>query len=129
MADAVVADDGSAVVAGYDRLRGNRPWIARVEPVETGQLPSDLNQDGRLDLSDGVCLLSHLFGTGSFLWPCGDGAGDNPANVALVDGNGDGRIDISDGIAIFSYLFFNGAPPVLGEECVAIEGCAGVCEP
>ncbi len=129
VADAVVADDGSAVVAGYDRLRGNRPWIARVEPVETGQLPSDLNQDGRLDLSDGVCLLSHLFGTGSFLWPCGDGAGDNPANVALVDGNGDGRIDISDGIAIFSYLFFNGAPPVLGEECVAIEGCAGVCEP
>jgi hypothetical protein len=126
-----VTADGGAAVTGTSELFGQRPWMARVVPVETGQLPGDLNQDGRLDLSDGICLLDFLFGTGGprFLLPCGDGTSRNPANLALTDNNQDGRLDLSDAILIFSHLFLGHRPPALGKECIAIPGCPGICPP
>ena len=39
----------------------------------------------------------------------------------------DGAVDLSDAVRIFGYLFTGAPPPVLGTECVAAEGCPGVC--
>jgi outer membrane protein assembly factor BamB len=129
-AEVAVAGDGSAVIVGTSQVGSPGPWLLRIEPARTGQLPSDINQDGRLDLSDGLCLLRFLFGAGGrFLLPCGDGKSRNPANLALADGNQDGQIDISDAILIFAHLFLGRRPPALGKRCIAIEGCAGVCPP
>jgi len=92
-------------------------------PAGGAQLPSDCNQDGNLDLSDGVCLLNYLFlGTLARL-PCDSGAATDPANVTLLDANGDGGIDLSDATRVFSYLFLGGPPPVRGTACTSIVGC------
>jgi hypothetical protein len=90
------------------------------------QLPGDGNQDGRLDISDGVHLLGVLFlGTGEL--PCGDGTPGDPGNVFVLDANGDHRIDLSDAISVFAYLFLGGPPPVRGTECVTRGGCPVAC--
>jgi hypothetical protein len=129
-AHVIVNDDGSAVTVGTNEIGSLGPWLARIELNETRQLPSDINQDGRLDISDGLCLLGFLFGAGGrFLLPCGDGTIRNPANLALIDANQDGRIDISDAILVFGHLFLGHRPPVLGKECVFIDGCPGICPP
>lgn len=87
------------------------------------QLPGDCNQDGTLDISDGVCLLNFLFlGTVKAL-PCGDTSGGDPANVALLDSNGDGEIGLSDAVRVFGYLFQGSPPPALGVSCLPIAGC------
>ncbi len=87
------------------------------------QLPGDCNQDGALDISDGICLLGYLFlGTMERL-PCGNGAVSAPENIALLDSNGDATLDISDALRVFMLLFFGAPPPVLGEGCVPILGC------
>ena len=87
------------------------------------QLPGDCNQDGALDISDGICLLGYLFlGTMERL-PCGNGTVSAPENIALLDSNGDTTVDISDALRVFMLLFFGAPPPVLGEGCVPIPGC------
>jgi hypothetical protein len=87
------------------------------------QRPSDLNQDGRLDLSDVLGLLFLLFAGGPPPLACGDGTIGDPGNLALLDANGDGAVDISDPIRVLEYLFLGKAPPVLGASCAAIAGC------
>jgi hypothetical protein len=77
-----VAVDGFAVFANLDpdASSGGR------------QKPGDENQDGKLDISDPVAILNHLFlGTNPEL-PCGDHTTDDAGNKALLDSNGDGRI-------------------------------------
>jgi hypothetical protein len=87
------------------------------------QRPSDGNQDGKLDISDGSQLLGFLFlGTAGRL-PCGDGTIEEPGNLQLLDSNGDGHVDLADAIRLFGFLFLGEAPPVLGEACVRIPGC------
>ena len=87
------------------------------------QLPADCNQDGVLDLSDGVCLLTFLFlGTIPRL-PCGDGSAADPANVTLLDSNGDAMLDLSDAVRVLGYLFVGTPPPVLGTSCTRVVGC------
>ncbi len=87
------------------------------------QLPGDCNQDGNLDISDGVCLLTFLFlGTGEAL-PCGDGAATDAGNLSLLDFNGDGGLDLSDAVRLFGYLFLGGPPHTMGTGCVSIAGC------
>jgi hypothetical protein len=93
----------------------------------SAQMPGDCNQDGRLDLSDGICLLGHLFQGNPAELPCGDTTVDDPGNRALVDTNGDQRVDLSDGIYVFTFLFLGGPPPVLGQECVSLAGCPSAC--
>jgi hypothetical protein len=88
------------------------------------QVPGDGNQDGKLDISDGIHLLNFLFqGTVAKL-PCGDGSINNPGNVSLLDSTGDEAIDLSDAVRIFGFLFQGAAPPVFGAECVRIADCA-----
>ncbi len=60
----------------------------------------DSNADGRLDLSDAVFSLRHVFGAGS-IPPCLDAG----------DANDDGTNDIADPIFMLSYLFQSGSPP------------------
>ena len=94
-----------------------------------GQLPSDCNQDGELDLSDGICLLSHLFLANPSVFPCEAGALDSIGNKHLLDMNDDDSVDLSDAIGYFNFLFLGGVAPVLGAECVPIFGCPENCTP
>jgi hypothetical protein len=92
------------------------------------QTPVDCNQDGRRDISDGICVLGFLFNGDPLLLPCGDGLGTHAANLALFDGNGDAKLDLSDAVRIFNFLFSGGPPPVLCVdpdclECIVIPGC------
>ncbi len=92
--------------------------IARGEaPTAQPQQPGDCNQDGRVDLSDGVCLLNYLF-LGVAELPCDDEGG-----TMLTDWNGSARSDLSDAVALLNYLFTGGPPHALGRACVEIEGC------
>ena len=42
--------------------------------------------------------------------------------------DGDGKVNLADVIYTLSHLFRGGAPPVLGVECVSIEGCPSLCD-
>ena len=91
------------------------------------QVPGDLSQDGRLDLTDAVALLGFLFQGRPISLPCGDGTVTDPANLTLLDDNADGGVNLSDAVYILVYLFSGGPPPVLGAECVQVAGCEQVC--
>jgi len=93
------------------------------------QRPGDCNQDGRIDLSDAVCLLGHLFLGNPAVLPCGNGSLRDPANLALLDSNGDGGGDLADAVHILAFLFQGNSPPALGRECVRILGCSDRCTP
>ena len=84
------------------------------------QKPSDCNQDGSLDISDGVCLLGRLFAGGEL--PC-EGSLDAPGTRALLDANGDASVNISDAVWVLGFLFSGLAPPALGTDCQNIDGC------
>jgi hypothetical protein len=108
-------------------------------PSGGGQIPGDCNQDGRLDLTDAVCLLGFLFiasGPAGTMLPCGPPGGmePDPSDVLLMDANGDGNSDLADAISLLAYLFgVCGFPPcpahVLGIDCVGIPDCPEVCRP
>ena len=72
--------------------------------VELGtRLPfhrGDVNNDGNLDLSDGVSVLSFLF-TG----------GATPSCKETADADNSGEVDISDGVYLLRFLFLGGPPP------------------
>jgi hypothetical protein len=95
------------------------------------QRPGDANQDGKLDVSDAIWLLGHLFVGEHPVLPCeGRTAGNpGPGELALLDGNGDSRLDLSDAIYMLQYLFLGGEPPLLGTDCVIIDHCPNVCVP
>ncbi len=63
-------------------------------------LRSDCNDDGQLDIADGIYVLNFLFLEG-------------PAAGCLgaCDSNADGSLDQSDAIYIFNYQFLDGPPP------------------
>jgi hypothetical protein len=111
-------------IAAGSSLDGNSDGV----PDECGrnQLPGDCNQDARTDIADPVCLLGHLFLGNPGVLPCEE-VGAAPGRLALMDFNGDRLINISDSIVFLGWLFLPSFPPhVLGEECVAIEGCPQV---
>lgn len=87
------------------------------------RLPFDLNQDGKMQLSDCANLLGFLFLGRPDRLPCGDGTSRDPSNRILADFNGDGSINISDAVGGLTYLFLGGLPPVAGLVCLPIEGC------
>ena len=91
------------------------------------QLPSDLNQDGQLDVSDAVSLLGYLFAGNPAVLPCGNGSTTAESNRALLDSTGDGGVDLSDAVYVLNYLFLGGPSPELGNECVRIPTCPEAC--
>ncbi len=94
-----------------------------------GRIPGDCSEDGIIDISDGICLLSFLFLGSPVELPCGDGTVTDGGNLQLLDNDQSGTIDLSDGVFLFNYLFLGGQPPALGLSCVAIEGCEEQCTP
>ena len=102
-------------------------FAALPEPAGGLQRPGDLNQDARVDISDAIALLGHLFlGSPSSL-PCGDGDSDDSGNTLLLDSNGDGGINLTDAIGVLAWLFRGGAPPANGQECIRIPTCPQSC--
>ncbi|MEC9348071.1 MAG: dockerin type I domain-containing protein, partial [Planctomycetota bacterium] len=91
------------------------------------QLPGDANQDARVDISDAVALLLHLFGRRPDLPPCGEGEPGSPANVAVLDSNGDNSVNVSDAVWLLAYMYQGGAPPTRGRSCIRLENCPNVC--
>ena len=85
-------------------------------------LPGDCNSDGSLDLSDGVCLLSHLFVGRPAELPC-----EGASAARMNDYNGDSNVDLSDGVAVLIYLFQGGSPHAEGVECKIVAGCPNAC--
>ncbi|MBI4605589.1 MAG: hypothetical protein HY721_26795, partial [Planctomycetes bacterium] len=99
----------------------------RPPPPDPMSVPGDVNRDAKLDISDAVALLGHLFlGSPSEL-PCGDGTLFDPANLALLSSNGDADVDLSDAVYVLLYLFAGGPPPARGAGCVAFPGCPDTC--
>jgi hypothetical protein len=70
-------------------------------PASTGGFKRGLvNDDTRIDISDGIVIFSFLF-LGK----------DRPVCSKAADTNDDGRFDLSDGISLLSYLFLGSEPP------------------
>ena len=90
-------------------------------------LPGDCQPDGRLNITDAVCLLSLLFLGGQLGVDCEEGANANEGARAVVNLNGDSRVNLSDGIWLLNFLFLTGPPPTLGTECRPIPGCQESC--
>jgi hypothetical protein len=57
----------------------------------------DCRNDGKLDISDAIFVLAHLF--------LGE---DRPGCLSACDSNDDSRLDLSDAVALLSYLFLGG---------------------
>lgn len=91
------------------------------------QRPGDVDQDGRVNLTDVVSFLRILFGGGDTL-PCGSSLTDRGTHRVL-DLNGDDRLDIGDVAFHLEFLFRRGAPPALGLECTPILDCPDSCRP
>lgn len=112
-------DTGKPVTVSGLPLEG---WLFP-DSVQRGiQQYGDSNQDGDVNISDGIFFLLYLFASGSPL-PCGDGTLEAEGNRALMDLNGDTGSNLSDAIFLFQYLFLGGAPPVAGIGCRPIIGC------
>jgi hypothetical protein len=90
------------------------------------QRPGDSNQDGVLDISDGLSLLHRLFVGGSAP-PCEGADLESGGNLVLLDVNGDSGVDLSDAVHVLAFLFQSGPPPALGGACIRIEGCPAIC--
>jgi hypothetical protein len=94
-------------IAAYGRDLGSFPFAplqATVSEPEAKR-PSAFvrgacNQDGVVDISDAVCLLSWLFTDGVA-----------PGCITAVNTNGDGAVDISDAVWLLAYLFVGGPAP------------------
>ncbi len=125
--------DARAPAESWSAAGSWRPSVRRlgtpgfIPSVDTGaQRQGDYNQDGDVNIADGINALLVLFADGELRLPCG-GEIDDEANRRLFDLNGDASFDLSDPIYLFEYLFQDGRPPVLGVECLPTEGCAVVC--
>ncbi len=92
------------------------------------QIPGDGNQDTRLDLSDTIYLLIHLFAGSTSPLPCEGGLSEG-GNLLVLDVNGDSRVDISDPVFLLNYLFLGGRAPSLGTVCIVLAGCGDRCAP
>ncbi|MEC9030723.1 MAG: lamin tail domain-containing protein, partial [Planctomycetota bacterium] len=91
------------------------------------QFPGDANQDGVLDISDPVRLLRQLYlgVPGEIL--CDSENLASGGSLVVLDVNGDSMADLSDAVYSLNYLFTRGPGPVLGSECVRVEGCPSSC--
>jgi len=89
-------DDTCDITAGEpDNDSNGIPDVCEDTPFIRG----DANDDGGVDLGDGIQILSFLFN------------GDPVVCPDAADTTDDGQIDISDAISLFSYQFSGGEPP------------------
>lgn len=95
------------------------------------RVPLDCNSDDKVDIADGVCLLTFLYLGGQRL-PCGDLR--SPGNRALLDANGDEAVGLADALRIFGWLFLGAPTPVpcidaKCRQCIPIPDCPDRCPP
>jgi hypothetical protein len=82
---------GLALASGLFALPGQAASFRR----------GDVNQDGRLEISDAIQVLGHLFLGSPRTLACADAA----------DADDDGVVNISDGVQILGFLFLGSRPP------------------
>ncbi len=75
-------------------------FYAPTLPAQSRFIRGEMNGDGRVDLTDAVAILLHLFGGAS---------GTGCVRAGDVDDSGD--LDITDPLALLGYLFTEGLPP------------------
>ena len=61
----------------------------------------DVDENGTVQITDGIRILNHLFAGDPSELPCRDAA----------DANDAGDVNISDGVYLLSFLFAGGGPP------------------
>ena len=86
----------------------NQPGYVYSIAAGKSYVPGRINGDGKLDLADGIFLLSYLFRDGPA-----------PACLAAADINGDALVDVSDAVnLIYWYFEWQSAPaPAQGLDC------------
>jgi hypothetical protein len=108
-----LSSTGSVLAVGDVNGDGATDVVLTTEDSHLGQvffndgschLPStagsgDANADGRVDISDPVAILGHLF------------LGTRLACPGAGEVNGDGKLDISDPVYLLGHLFLGGKPP------------------
>ena len=89
---------------GADRLRAVERLVFTdrvVDPTAAAIfLRGDGNDDGTIDLTDGVYILNYLFL-----------GGDSPGCMDAVDADDNGLVQLTDGVFILNFLFLGGAVP------------------
>ncbi|MEM7260773.1 MAG: proprotein convertase P-domain-containing protein [Planctomycetota bacterium] len=89
-----ITDDRSGETGTLD------DWQILICPESENEfIRGDINQDGSLNISDGIFLLSHLFA-----------GGPAPPCNSAADTNDDGIVNIGDVIAVLNFLFIPAAP-------------------
>ncbi len=122
-----------AYVPGVFWMDGVRFYEGPYVPPDFGPDPDgpvflrgDCNGDGRVDISDVICVVTVLFPGFNLLdrsspaSPCSTDAG----NVAVLDASGNETLDVADIVGLASFLFGNGPPP--GPPCELLDrelGC------
>jgi hypothetical protein len=112
--------------AAVDNDRGELWRRSAVRGGTPGTLPGvaaaftrgDIDQNGRLQITDAVFLLTYLFLNGSA-----------PACLDAADVDDDARVTVGDAVYVLGYLFINGPPPhdpfaACGEDTGESLGCA-----
>jgi hypothetical protein len=61
--------------------------------------------------------------------PCAGATITDGGNLELSDVDGSQVVDLSDAVYLLLYLFRAEPAPVLGTQCMPIEGCPTVCQP
>lgn len=120
----VLATDDRGNAQGFEEVGA----LTVLLPSGTGgQVPGDLTQDGRVDVSDAIALLGYLFtGTVRSL-PCAGEITPRSSNERLLDANGSGRVDIADAVHLLGWLFLGGPPHSAGRTCLPLRGCPPAC--
>ena len=90
------------------------------------QVPGDCNQDGALDLSDGLCVLGVLFLGAPAEFPCATGTASDSANLLLLDWEPNGELTISDAIRLLTYIFDGGPAAPLAVPGFETTGCRSI---
>lgn len=120
---------------GYSNVRSAIVNASRIDagvecpaipPAGGFQLPGDIDQDRKLNVTDAVTYLGHLFFGSPRVLPC-EGGASTRGNLALLNLNDDTRVDVSDAIHLLVYLFLGGSPPEAGTECLRMPGCPEAC--
>jgi hypothetical protein len=129
IADAAASREAWATREGWrpSNVPGGSPGADDPDRPAAGlQVPGDFTQDGVLGLTDATNLLGYLYLGEPGALPC-RGIDADRANVTLLDADADGELRLTDAVHVLNFLFRGGAPPVLGDSCVPITGCADAC--